>query len=297
MIAARLSVLLAVVALSACGGSKAADKPAEKTPPPTAFGGPDRPVTLEVPDDYDAAKPYPLLLMIHGYMASGIAEESLLHLSEPARARGFLYAHPDGTFDKSGARYWNDWPGGHDNSTVDDVGYLGKLVADIRAAYNVDAKRIYFMGHSNGGAMSYRMACERSDIVAAVAILAGDMPVAVDSICKPNAEVHLLNTHGDMDSAVLYAGNASYLGAKACSEFWSKRGHCKSSGAGAPLDLTDGPGAETSVLRYSGCDPAGAVELWTIAGAGHIPLFGTKFGSGTTYAERMLDFLLAHGKP
>ncbi len=281
------------VALAGCGGSKPAD-PA-KTPPPTVFGG-DRRVELLVPDGYDDTKAYPLLVMLHGYQTSGLVEDKYQHLEEPALARGMLYARPDGTFDASGARFWNDWTGAHAGATVDDVGYLTKLVADIRAAYHVDDKRIFFTGHSNGGAMTYRMACERADTIAAISILAGDMPVDT-SVCKPSAPVTLLDTHGDKDTAVPYDGSAKWLGAKACSDFWAARAGCKASAPAAPLDLvTDQPGAESTVLRWSGCS-GGAIELWTVVGAGHIPSFATPTGANTSWAERMLDFLLAHPKP
>ncbi len=293
-----------VACAAACGGNKAGptEPPATTTPPPTEFGG-DRPVTLAVPDGYDAKKAYPLLVMLHGYRASGVAEEAVVyHLTEPALARGMLYAHPDGTVDNDPKlappppRFWNDWPGVHPN--VDDVGYLRKLIADIRAAYHVDDKRIFVVGHSNGGAMTYRMACEAADVLGGVSILAGDMPASPDAVCKPKGPVTVLNVHGTADMSVSYTDTAQNLGAASCNAFWEKLAKCSGSADGAPLDLdTKQAGAETTVKRATGCQAGIAIELWSIAGAGHIPSFATTFGSGTTYAERMLDFLLAHPKP
>jgi polyhydroxybutyrate depolymerase len=258
-----------------------------KPPPPTVFGG-ERPTTLFVPDGYDASKPHPLLVMVHGYMSSGLAEELILRLEGPALARGYLYLRPDGTFDPSGARFWNDWPGGHGGATVDDVGYLSKLIDDVRAAYNVDPARIYVTGHSNGGAMSYRMACDRASVIAAIAVLAGGMPANASSVCKPAAPMHLLNVHGDKDGQVSYEGSDKRLGAKACVDFWSAHAKCSGSEKGQALDLEKNlAGAETEVERRVGC-VKGSAELWTIVGGSHVPLFTP------SYAEKLLDFFDAH---
>jgi polyhydroxybutyrate depolymerase len=302
MISRGLLAAAFVANAAACSHSDAAPGPGTTAPPPTEFGG-DRPVTLAVPDGYDASKAYPLLLMLHGYRSGGVAEESVVyHLTEPALARGMLYAHPDGTVDNDPKiappppRFWNDWPGGHPD--VDDVGYLKKLIAEIRAAYHVDEKRIFIVGHSNGGAMSYRMACEHADVLAGVSILAGDMPVSPETVCKPARSLTVLNVHGTADMSVSFAGSAENLGAAACTDFWAKLAHCKALTPGGAIDIdTLQPGAETDVVKRTACDAGIAVELWSMGGVGHIPNFGTTFGQGTTYAERMLDFLLAHPKP
>ncbi len=88
---------------------------------------------------------------------------------------GFVYATPDGTIDGDGNRFWNatDACCNFDRRTVDDVAYLSSVIADIQGQLAIDPKRIAVVGHSNGGFMSYRMACERSDLVGAVVSLAG----------------------------------------------------------------------------------------------------------------------------
>lgn len=278
------ALLPAVWTTIACGADKGA---AQRAALPTTFGG-DRPAVIAVPDGYDDAKAHPLLVMLHGYMSSGLAEEGYLRLRAPALARGYLYTHPDGSFDKSGARYWNDWPGGHGGSTVDDVGYLTKLIDDIAAAYHVEPARIYVTGHSNGGSMSYRMACARTSTIAAVAVLAGAMPADAAAACKPSGAIHLLNVHGDQDRPVPYAGNASQLGATACVDFWAARAGCSGSEKGGALDLDKNlAGSETIVERRTGCT-TGSAELWTIAGGGHLPAFTP------SYAEKLLDYFDAH---
>ena len=134
---------------------------------PVAFGGA-RPVQLYVPTSYSDAKPAPLLILLHGYGAGGLIEDLYLNLRASAEKYGLLYAHPDGTTDKKGNKFWNatDACCDFDKTNVDDSKYLSGLVVEIEARYKVDPKRVYFIGHSNGAFMSYRMACEHADMVA-----------------------------------------------------------------------------------------------------------------------------------
>jgi polyhydroxybutyrate depolymerase len=288
----RLRLFALCAALSGafgCSSSTDATPNEPPLPPPTEFGG-DRPVTLRLPDAFDPSVERPLLVMIHGYQSSGIVEEAYLKLAATASERGYLYLTPDGTFNAGGVRFWNDWPGDHDNSAVDDVGYLKQLIADVRAAYKVDAKRIYVTGHSNGGAMTHRLACELSDELAAAAVFAGDMPVSPEAVCKPTSPLHLLQFHGDKDAAVVFAGNEKNLGAKECVAFWAAHDGCTGTEEGTPLDLvTDLGGAETTVLRHTGCT-GGSAELWTMAGAGHVPGFTPGFRT------ELFDYFDGHTK-
>ncbi|MBM4360825.1 MAG: prolyl oligopeptidase family serine peptidase [Deltaproteobacteria bacterium] len=280
------AIALACLTVACSSGDSGA--PNEPTPPPpTVFGG-DRPVTLQVPDGHDSSKPSPLLVMLHGYQSSGLVEELYLKLGPEALERGYLYLTPDGTFDASNSRFWNDWPGGHGNSNVDDVAYLTQLIEEVRAAYAVDPARIHVTGHSNGGAMTYRLACELSDALASVAVLAGYMPVEPGAVCTPTSPLHVLNVHGDQDPAVPYETSGQHLGAEDSVAFWAKHDACTGEATLTPMDLTkDEPDAETVVTRATGC-AGGSVELWRVVGAGHVPTFKAD------YAEALFDHFDAH---
>jgi polyhydroxybutyrate depolymerase len=298
-----LAALALPLALLACGddavvppgGPGGAGGEGGTAPLPTTFGG-ERPVELFVPADYDGS-PAPLLVLLHGYSASGTIQDLYFGLEGPALARGMLYAHPDGTVDSMGNKFWNasDACCGFAGGEVDDAGYLMDLVDEIAATYAVDEKRIYFMGHSNGSFMSFRMACDHADRIAAIAGLAGAM-LSEEADCKPSEPVHVLHLHGNADTTILYDGGElfgqPYPSAPTSVAFWASVGGCDpTTEAGAALDLVDGlEGAETAVARHSGCT-AGSAELWTIQGGGHIP----SFHGGAT--EAILDFLLAHPKP
>ncbi|MEM1030796.1 MAG: PHB depolymerase family esterase [Myxococcota bacterium] len=266
---------------------------------PTVFGG-SRPATLSVPDDYDDATPAPLLVSLHGYTGSGALHEAYFQLRGPALDRGVLFVSPDGTTDSLTNQFWNANAACCDffQTGVDDVGYLVGLIDEIRAAYAVDPKRIFFVGHSNGHFMGYEMACQRADLVAAVAGLAGGM-LAQAAGCTPSEPVHHLHVHGDADTVVPYNGGvlgggaATIASAEAALGFWAGQANCDAVATpGTAIDIVGAlPGDETAVSTHENCDAGGSAELWRIGGGSHTPAFNA------TWGDRILDYLLAHPKP
>jgi polyhydroxybutyrate depolymerase len=260
--------------------------------------GGDRPVEVFVPSGYQDGTPAPLVILLHGYSSSGDEGENYFQLQPIAEARGFLYAHPDGTVDQGGQQFWNATDACCDLSGtgVDDSGYLRQVVDEIKVRYTVDPKRVFFLGHSNGGFMSFRMACDHADAIAAVASLAGAM-AADPAACAPTEPVAALQIHGTDDPLILYEGGqlgeAPYPGALESVQRWVTLDGCDPMPmAGPALDLeADLPGAETTTEAFTGCDPGGHAELWSIAGAGHVPVLSAEFST------RVVDFLLAHPKP
>lgn len=261
------------------------------------FGG-DRPVTVQVPDDYNADQPAPLLILLHGYSFNGAQQNAYWGIEAAAMARGMLFAHPDGTKDSMNNRFWNATKACCDMgaSNIDDVSYLRKLVTEIQASFNVDPKRIYFSGHSNGSFMSYRMACENADLIAGIAGLAGAM-WNDPSNCTPSDNVSVLHIHGTNDTIIDYAGGAingkPYPSAQTSLSFWANHNGCDSSPKAAePIDLDNNQvGAETTVEHYTNCQKGSGAELWTIVDGSHIPPVAPD------WMPKMLDWLLAHPKP
>src|SRR5262249_16538348 len=157
---------------------------------------------------------------------------------------------------------------------VDDVAYLDGLIREISGVYNVDSRRVYLVGHSNGGFMAYRMACDRAQEIAAIVSLAGatwENPAK----CAPDRAVSGLQIHADRDQEVLDGGGRSsdqgiegYPGAMGSIERWASYNRCRPAipSAGKPLDLDALDGAETAVTRIGGCPSGISVELWTIQG-------------------------------
>jgi polyhydroxybutyrate depolymerase len=265
--------------------------------PAGPIGG-DRPVEVIVPSSYQAGTPMPLVILLHGISVSGILQNAYFRLQPLAESRGFLYAYPDGTVNPEGDRFWNatDACCDFEPSGVDDAGYLRRLVDEIKARYTVDPKRVFFVGHSNGGFMAHRMACDHADTIAAIVSLAGAQYSDL-SRCTPASPVAVLQVHGTADNTVAYEGGQigrrDYPGAVATAEGWAELDRCTAAPvAGAPLDLdVTLAGEETTVQIYGDCAPGGHVELWTMEGGRHTP------GLTRSFSTAIIDFLFAHPKP
>ena len=258
------------------------------------------PVTIFTPAGHDQAQPTPLLLSLHGYGSSGASHESYTRFLSVIDTYGFMYAHPDGTTDIFGFQFWNatDACCNFTGSNVDDSSYLRALIDTVKGLVAVDDRRVYVMGHSNGGFMSYRMACDHADSVAAIVSLAGatfDNPLD----CTPSGPLQVLQIHGTSDNLVLYAGGdiagVPYPGAVESVEIWATYDGCSlvpdTSSPNINIDKSI-PGDETMVTRYeTGCVAGGSAELWTIVGGAHSPALVKKFPA------LVVEWLYAHPKP
>ena len=265
--------------------------------PSTATGVSVRPYSEYVPTSYSSKSPAPLVVLLHGYGSSGKQQETYMNFTAVAEQRGFLLAYPDGTVDATGKQFWN--------ATevccnffleVDDDAYLISILNDMESKYSIDRKRIYFVGHSNGGFMSYRMACKHSDRIAAIASLAG-ATFLNSSDCAAINPVSVLQVHGTSDTTILYDGGAilsrQYPSATASVTQWATIDRCSNNAVlrADKLDLvTTIAGSETSITSWNNCRSGTEVELWTVDQGGHVPALSTSF------ASKIYDFLAAHPK-
>jgi polyhydroxybutyrate depolymerase len=260
------------------------------------IGPAERPARMVVPPQHDGTTPLPIVVLLHGYSASATVQDAYFGTTRLARELGFYLILPDGTMDAGGNRFWNAGAccdfGGVD---VDDVGYLTGLLDDAEARVPVDTTRVYFMGHSNGGFMSYRMACSLADRITAVAALAGTE--ASTEPCEPTRPVSVLHIHGTADATISYAGGsvggAPYRSADDEITAWQMRNACDASmsTSGGTRDYDAAvAGEETTVTTWSTCAPGTTVELWRMEGSGHIPGIGGATGGAS---RALLEWLLA----
>ncbi len=258
----------------------------------------DIPVT--VPSSYTGDAEAPLIVLLHGYGSSGEGQDTYMKISVLADAYGFILVAPDGTpsAGERNPRFWNASSAccNFGGTEVDDSAYLSGLIDKVKDQYRIDQKRVFLIGHSNGGFMSYRMAHDHSDTIAALVSLAGADQSGMRS--APAHPVHVLQLHGTADTVIRYGGGeiqgGAYPGAKKTVENWAAHNGCSDEGSvtGAlDLERTLG-GLESTVTRYtSGCKAGGSAELWTIAGGSHVPEISDHFG------KLVVEWLLAHPKP
>jgi polyhydroxybutyrate depolymerase len=301
----RKILILCLIALLVCGvawrRAKARLAPAAHTsisagtrPDSLDFDGRIRTYLLHVPPGYDANTPLPLVFVLHGATQSPGSAEKMSDMSSKADQEHFLAVYPSGT---GNVVTWNagNCCGYAIQNHVDDVGFLRALLEKLEHDYAVDRKRIYFTGISNGAMMSYRVACEMSDQVAAIAPVEG----ALNVDCHPSAPVSVLIFHGTADRLVPYNGGSTpfQIGDKRSDNsvdyavnFWTKRDAC--SAAPNHEETT-----EVHTEKYSGCQDGTGVALYAIPGGRHMWPGLAISGNSVPATDLIWSFFAAHPKP
>jgi len=264
--------------------------------PPTTITIDGRRTRVTIPRDYDESASYPIVMLLHGYGASGLIQGAYFQIPTNARDTGFIALVPDGTEDSGGNQFWNATDACCDfgPTGVDDVAYLSALIDEALATYAADPDRVYLIGHSNGGFMSYRMACDASDKIAGIVSVAGATWGDATDCGDPSTPVSVLQIHGTNDTTIAYAGGTvasrTIPSARESVERFAERSGCTVEWTeGDPIDFDSGlAGAETLTESVSdGCAEGTAYQLWTIEDGGHIP----SLADGAIPAA--LDWLLA----
>lgn len=264
----------------------------------TTTGSPVRAYNKFVPSSYSKNSSVPLVVLLHGYGSSGAQLDSYMKFQSVAEKNKFILVSPDGTIDPIGKRFWNATDACCSFfSQVDDDAYLLSILKEMESNYSIDAKRIYFVGHSNGGFMSYRMACRHADRIAAIASLAGASYFKATD-CGAKSPVSVLQVHGTKDETILYEGGQildnSYPSAFASVSQWATFNHCTQNAVSrsTKIDLVDNiAGDETSITAWTSCRNSSEVELWTVKNSTHTPTLTSSF------ATKIWEFFEAHPKP
>ena len=224
------------------------------------FGGVERTYRLYRPADLTRADPVPLVVVLHGGFGTGVQAEQTYHWDEAANAHRFVALYPDGI-----RRAWNAGAccGFPMNHKIDDAGFLTALVEQVARDENVDARRVYFTGISNGAMMSYRMACEAKLAIAAIGPVAGTLV----SPCERAKPTSVLALHGLADRNVPFGGGVGQgfdrnarISVPATLARWREIDRCEAATV-----------REAAPVRYetARCAEGRVVELIAIAGAGH----------------------------
>ena len=215
--------------------------------------------------------PLPLVIVLHGGGGNAASAAKMTGLSALGDKANFIVVYPDGTGRLDDRLLtWNagNCCGYALDNQVDDAGFIRALIEKLARDYPIDARRVYATGISNGGMMAYRLACELSDQIAAIAPVAGALNVE----CKPTQPVSVIAFHGTNDQNVPFNGGA---GSKSIDPhprtdqsvayamvFWAQRDSC---GATPTRDERGNIVHDT----YASCANGTGVELYTVKGGGH----------------------------
>jgi polyhydroxybutyrate depolymerase len=266
MLVRLLGVLCLLLAVPACTtGTAAAGLPDGTSVHTLSFGGVDRTYRVYKPSGLKGSAP--LVVMLHGGFGSAEQAERTYGWNQVADAQKFVVAYPDGI-----GRAWNvhGCCGRAAGQSIDDVGFISAMVGDIGRGVDIDSSRTYATGISNGGMMSYALACN-SDMFAAIG---PDSATQLDPCTSPHP-TSVMHIHGTADRQIPYNGGSgagmAHIGGPSVPDlnaFWRGVDQC-----GEPKTTTAGP-VSTSA---SDCAYDRAVVLMTVDGGGHQwPDFATK---------------------
>ena len=236
-----------------------------------------------------------ILFNLHGYGSNALAQMQYADFRDLAysKDKNFILIHPQGaplnTALASSVSHWNSgaWTIG---SPVDDIDFINTIIEFVSNKYNINTKRIYSTGMSNGGFMSYHLACNLSSKIAAIASVTGSMSKQTLESCNPNHPTSILQIHGTIDGSVPFDGN-SPLGMESIDDvmnYWQVYNGCNSE----PLIKVEDYfvlGFAVEHQTFQNCLNEVQVELYKVEGMWHTWPSKERFGISAT--EIVWDFI------
>ena len=221
--------------------------------------GEKRKYLLYVPKSYDPATPTSLVISLHGYSEWPAHQMQQSGWNDLAEQYGFIVVYPSGL---GLPKRWRT----HDPQP--EVAFISDLIDKLAGQYHIDPNRIYANGFSNGGGMSFVLACQLSERIAAIGSVAGAYLLPW-SACQPARQVPTIVFHGTADPIVPYLGGPSrsfdmpFPSVPEWVEALARQQGC----SGVPQAI---PAAgKVSGVQYTGCDAGAEVVFYTIADGGH----------------------------
>ena len=270
------------------------------------INGIERSYVIHIPASYNGSQSVPLVMDFHGGGGDAQTQMWTSNFSPLADEKGFIVVYPNGD-GRLGDKLLT-WNGGTccgyaATNQVDDVGFVRAMISDIQTIAKIDPKRIYATGLSNGGIFSYRLACDASDLIAAIGPVSGTLNYPQ---CNPKEPVSVIHFHGTADQHVPYNGGMGdkslagvpFASVKDSIDFWLKFDQC-------PTTPKTESFADIQHDTYSNCANGTAIELYTIIGGGHAWPGGNGPASPTgdkptqtiSATNLIWDFFAAHPKP
>jgi polyhydroxybutyrate depolymerase len=237
-------------------------------------GGRERHFMLALPYGAERGKPMPTVIALHGAAMNGRSMRRIFGMDELSERDRFAVVYPDGL-----KRRWNDGRTGEDDGPS-DVGFMRRLADHLVREGIADPKRLFLLGVSNGGMMTYRVACEAPEIFAAYAAVIANLPVQVAEGCRGRGAAPMLIINSTDDKIIPWEGGeiggffrrGEVLSTPDTVAFWQRQNGCSAEAQTKPLpdkDATDG--STVLAKQYADCKSGAPVVLLTVQGGGHLP--------------------------
>jgi len=237
------------------------------------YGGEMREYFLYLPDSLDSNAP--LVFVMHGYGGTANSIYNYSKMNDVADEHGFAVCYPQGSSDQYNNNFWNVGYAFHDNQNVDDVGFLTSLADYLQIEFDLSTDNTFSTGMSNGGDMSYMLACQAHDSFKAIAPVAGCMMESIYESCD-SVPVPVLEIHGTDDDVTLWEGDmenndgwGAYLSTLDGIDHWVETNDCiQSEEINLPnIDISDG--SHIIKHRYFECNNNSEVWLYEVVNGGH----------------------------
>lgn len=236
--------------------------------------GRERQYLIHIPDS--VAHNAPLLISMHGYTDDAHRHQRYSNLNSVADDNQFIVAYPRGSKDKFGKRFFNMGYFFHQEETVDDLGYITELTLYLQEMYQVDTARTFTSGFSNGGDMSYLLACRRPDIFKGFVSVGGLMLEEFKDSCEFVRPIPILEIRGETDSITMYQGDLTnrtgwghYLPIEETMKFWKERNDCQKVTYDTLVDPKGKDDHRIEIMRYSNCKDNKEIWLYKVTDYPH----------------------------
>lgn len=264
-----LAILLMLLA-----GEPGALRPGDHSRSVAVDGG-GRTYLVHVPPQYDPALPMPVVLAFHGGGANAENMVAFSGLDEKADEAGFIVVYPEGSGRLPRMLTFNagNCCGHAAARSIDDVAFTRLVLDDLQRVANVDRRRVFATGMSNGAMMTYRLAAELSDRIAAIAPVAGPMGTPD---CRPGRAVSVMHFHGDADEFAPFKGGrgrgpsgTDFYSVQHSIDAWVAANGCRPTPQTTRLPDRADDGTIVKQSRYDSGRDGAEVVLVVIEGGGH----------------------------
>ena len=219
---------------------------------------------MHIPTNYNAGTAVPLVINLHGYGGCAASHLSDADMRSQANENTFILVYPQGLTRTKGSAEWDPDTDSNDISTS-DLEFLKQLISTIASEYTIDATRVYVVGYSNGGMMAYGMACNNSNLVAAIGVVSSTMLQSTINSCNPTHATGVINFHGTSDAVLPYDGNTSFPSVATAIDYWKTYNNIPlANESESDIDST------TKKYTYSGGTNGVRIEHYKITNGGHI---------------------------
>jgi len=231
---------------------------------------------IHVPPQAKPGDKLPMVLAFHGAGGSGKFMQTLSELNKSADKNGFIVVYPSGTGVFKKLLTWNS---GNccayaKRRKVDDIKFVRAMLEEMKKFLEYDDKRVYATGISNGGMMTYRVGCELSDKIAAIAPVAGT--IGIDS-CNPSRPLPVAHFHGTADNTVMWDGGVgpnsitkvSFKSVDYTMDTMRKVNGCNDTSVQETMPNRDGDKTSVTKQTWSDCKAGTEVILYKIEKGGH----------------------------